>query len=670
VAAAAVRYELASRPLEISGCVVRNRIVRTSHTTGCADGGVTEEFIAFQEARARGGVGLSIMEYCAVHPSSPTELQGYDESITGGFARLTSRLHARGMKVFQQLWHGGAQGPGNKKPVRGAPARPGVNWSASAVPGPRGHVSIEMTRDQIAEIVAAYAAAAVRCRAGGMDGVEIHAGHGYLPCQFLSPLTNLRADEYGGGLEGRSRFLREVLAAVRAAAGPDYPLGVRLSATEAVPGGLEPSEVRAVAEDLTALGLVDFVDVSQGSHRSAAAMVGAMHEPHGYQVATSALVTQGLGVPTIVTGRITTLAEAEQVLASGAADLVSMVRAHIADPDLVAKSLAGREREVRPCIGCNEGCISGRRGSGMVACAVNPDVLGRPDAYPAADAPGRVMVVGAGPAGLEAARTARLCGHDVTVWEREALPGGRLRIAGLAPLRGEFARIIDWYADELHRLAVPVRYGAAVTPEIVADEDPDVVLVCTGARSRTDGIQRATARTVPGAGQSRVVSAEQALTMPAVSAGTPVLVFDDLGGYAGVGVAERFLALGCPVLHATGNPVLDADLAASSQWEPAMKRLHAHPGYASRTRSALVSLTASTATLAGLDTGAQDEVPAGLVVLLTAYQPEHALYGALGSARARAMLLGDAFLPSGLQAAVSGAYECASRLQVPARQSP
>jgi NADPH-dependent 2,4-dienoyl-CoA reductase/sulfur reductase-like enzyme len=186
-----------------------------------------------------------------------------------------------------------------------------------------------------------------------------------------------------------------------------------------------------------------------------------------------------------------------------------------------------------------------------------------------------------------------------------------------------------------------------------------------------DGIQRATPRTVPGADQSRVVSAEEALTMPPVSAGTPVLVVDDLGGYAGVGVAEYFLALGCPVLHVTGNPVLDADLAASSQWEPAMKRLHARPGYAARTRSALVSLTASTATLEGLDTGAQDEVPAGLVLLLTAYQPERALYDALGSApRARAILLGDAFLPSGLQAAVSGAYECASRLQVPARRAP
>jgi 2,4-dienoyl-CoA reductase-like NADH-dependent reductase (Old Yellow Enzyme family) len=140
VAAARGRYELASRPLEIGGCVVRNRIVRASHTTGCADGGVTEQFIAFQEARARGGAGLSIMEYCAVHPSSPTELQGYDESIIGGFTRLTSRLHPHGMKVFQQLWHGGAQGPGNKKPVRGAPARPGVNWSASAIPGPRGPI--------------------------------------------------------------------------------------------------------------------------------------------------------------------------------------------------------------------------------------------------------------------------------------------------------------------------------------------------------------------------------------------------------------------------------------------------------------------------------------------------------------------------------------------------
>lgn len=657
-----MRYELVARPLDVNGCVVANRIVRTSHTTGCADGGVTEAFIAFQEGRARGGVGLSIMEYCAVHPSSPTELQGYEDSIIEGFGRLTTRLHAHGMKVFQQLWHGGAQGPGNKKPVKGAPATRGAEWAPSAIPGPRGHVSIEMTRGQIDEIVAAYAAAAVRCRLGGIDGVEIHAGHGYLPCQFLSPLTNRRTDGYGGDLDGRGRFLRQILAAVRAATGTDYPLGVRLSATEAVPGGLEPDEIRTVAEGLVADALVDFVDVSCGSHRNAAAMVGAMHVPHGYQLATTSLVTRGLGVPTIVTGRITTLAEAEDVLASGAADLVSMVRAHIADPELVRKSLAGREREVRPCIGCNEGCISGRRGSGMVGCSVNPVVLGAAGAYPAAPAPKRIMVVGAGPAGLEAARTARLCGHHVTVYERAAVPGGRLRIASMAPLRSDSARIIEWYASELGRLAVPLHLGVTVTAELVAEQDPDVVLVCTGARARKDGIQRATATAVGGTGQANVLSAEEALALSRVAVGTQVLVFDDLGGYAGVGVAEHFLALGAAVVHATGNPQLGADLAASSQWEPAMRRLGANPSYLSLTRAALVSLTASTASLVGLDSHAEKEVGADLVVLLTAYQPERALYEALASAQAEVILLGEALVPSGLQASISGAYEAAKQL--------
>ncbi len=657
-----MRYELVASPLDINGCLVKNRIVRTSHTTGCADGGVTEAFIAFQEARAQGGVGLSIMEYCAVHPSSPTELQGYEDSIIDGFLRLTTRLHTHGMKVFQQLWHGGAQGPGYKKPVKGAPAVHGTEWAASAIPGPRGHVSVEMTRAQIDEIVAAYAAAAVRCRLGGMDGVEIHAGHGYLPCQFLSPLTNQRADEYGGDLDGRSKFLRQILAAVRAAAGTDYPLGVRLSATEAVPGGLEPDEVRTVAEQLVGGALVDFVDVSQGSHRNAAAMVGAMHVPHGYQLDTSSLVTRRLAVPTIVTGRITTLAEAEAVLASGAADLVSMVRAHIADPELIRKSLAGREHEVRPCIGCNEGCISGRRGSGMVGCSVNPVVLGTADAYPVAQASKRVMVVGAGPAGLEAARTARLCGHDVTVYERDALPGGRLRIASMAPLRSDSKRIIEWYVNELRRLRVALHLDVTVTAEFVADKDPDVVLVCTGARARKDGIQRATARAVTGVDQANVVSAEEALTTSRVVAGTRVLVFDDLGGYAGVGVAEHFLALGCTVLHATGNPVLAADLAASSQWEPAMQRLGANPHYLSLTRSALVSLTASTATLVGLDSQAEKEVGVDLVALLTAYQPERALYDALAPTRAMVILLGEALVPSGLQATITSAYEGARQL--------
>jgi 2-enoate reductase len=232
----------------------------------------------------------------------------------------------------------------------------------------------------------------------------------------------------------------------------------------------------------------------------------------------------------------------------------------------------------------------------------------------------------------------------------------------MAPLRSDSKRIIEWYVNELRRLRVALHLDVTVTAEFVADKDPDVVLVCTGARARKDGIQRATARAVTGVDQANVVSAEEALTTSRVVAGTRVLVFDDLGGYAGVGVAEHFLALGCTVLHATGNPVLAADLAASSQWEPAMQRLGANPHYLSLTRSALVSLTASTATLVGLDSQAEKEVGVDLVALLTAYQPERALYDALAPTRAMVILLGEALVPSGLQATITSAYEGARQL--------
>ena len=223
----ATPYPHVTRPLEVGGIVVPNRIVRTAHVTGLPDGGITQRHIDFQAERAKGGYGLIILEYAGVHPSSPTDIHAFEDQIVDGWARMAETVHDHGAKVFQQLWHGGAQGPGGRNPASRRYVNHGPDWSASAVPDIRGKLPVAMTKGMIDEVVEAFGAAARRCYEAGLDGVELHGGHGYLICQFLSPLTNRREDEYGGSLENRVRFPLEVFEAGRAPLFPEQSVTIR-----------------------------------------------------------------------------------------------------------------------------------------------------------------------------------------------------------------------------------------------------------------------------------------------------------------------------------------------------------------------------------------------------------------------------------------------------------
>ena len=303
-----------------------------------------------------------------MHPSSPGPIWAYTDEVIDGWSLIAERLHRLDTKVMPQLWHAGGQG---QPPDGSAP------WAPSAIADPiNGRMAQAMTKGMIDEVVAGFAAAARRAQQAGLDGVEVHGAHTYLVCAFLSPMTNLRDDDYGGGLANRMRFAREILQAIHATCGPDFVVGIRLC-TEAAEGGIEPEEAATIRRTLEDERLVDFVDVSMGGYHAFSKMIGACHEPHGYELPTSEVITRDATVPTIITGRMLSLAEAEAVLERGQADLVSMVRAMLADPELPAKSFAGQEHLVRPCIGCNEGCV-GRRFAigaavGETGCTVNPD---------------------------------------------------------------------------------------------------------------------------------------------------------------------------------------------------------------------------------------------------------------------------------------------------------
>lgn len=649
-------YPLVTSPLRIKNLTLRNRITRTAHGTGYAvDGKVTERLIAYHEARARGGVGSLFTETSGVHPTSPGPLWAFRDDIIEGWAGLAERLHAYDTKVFPQLWHGGPHVP----LPDGSPA-----WAPSPIAAPIGGTPTQsMSQGQIDEVVAGFAAAAVRALQAGLDGVEVHGGHGYLVGAFLSPMTNLRTDDYGGDLEGRSRLAREVLRSIRDAVGPDFVIGMRISGDEAIEGGIDPAAATAIRERLERDGVLDYINVSMGGYHNFGKMIGAMQEPHGYELPSSSQVTAGRGIPAIVTGRILTLREAEDVLASGAADLVSMVRALIADPELVNKTLEGREQDVRPCIGCNEGCV-GRRMAigaavGQTGCTVNPDAgfeyvsepLGK------ADAPRDVVVVGAGPAGLEAARTAALRGHRVRVFEGAERSGGFVASARRAPYRRELGVICDWLTDELVRLEVPVELGRQLDADEVVALEPDVVIAATGARERRDGVQRMRpALRVQGLELDHVATPVDVLEGRA-TARWHAVVFDDLGNYQAVGAAEYLLEAGVAVTFSTSFEGFAPDLFRSFQRDAAAARLGRFENYRLLTRTSIEKITPDAVTLRSLDGGAVIEQAADLVVLATGYDSELELHDALAQRGVDVRAAGDAVAPLLLPHAIASGRE-------------
>jgi 2,4-dienoyl-CoA reductase-like NADH-dependent reductase (Old Yellow Enzyme family) len=359
----------ALEPISINGLDIKNRVFRPGHGTYFGKGAITDSLIAYHEARARSGVGLSTLEVCCVHPSTSSNmtLYGWSDDIIPGFQRISSAMHRYGMKLFVQVWHGGHHWPN----IDGSPP-----WSASDVPSPWGFVPVPMSREQIHEIVRSFGATARRAREGGLDGVELHFGHGYLIHQFFSPITNKREDEYGGSLENRMRFGRECLEAVRAEVGQDFVVGIRISDSH-IEGGVTSEECADIVRDYSGRGLIDFVNGSMGSYHDAPSMLPAMDTPTGSMLPSSEPIVKAApeGVVRMIAGRYRTVEEADQIMREGVADMVGINRAMIADPDFFSKSLAGNGHRVRPCIGCNQGCVGGILTSPPnMGCTVNPAV--------------------------------------------------------------------------------------------------------------------------------------------------------------------------------------------------------------------------------------------------------------------------------------------------------
>jgi 2,4-dienoyl-CoA reductase-like NADH-dependent reductase (Old Yellow Enzyme family) len=649
--------ELVHRPIRIGDVDVPNRIMRSAHGTGMGQHGITDDLVAYHEARARGGVGLTVLEDAAVHRSSSpfAGLLAWDDEIVGGFERIAAVAEPHGMRLFVQLYHGG----GHRGPVDGSPA-----WSASAVPSfVTGQLPVAMTQGQIDEIVGAFADAAVRAQAGGLSGVEVSACHGYLIGQFLSRLTNHRSDGYGGSAEGRLRLLVEILEAIRAAVRPGFAVGARLSAEEGLPGGLTVDDTIVMATTLESRGLLDFLNLSLGSRFTYWKIIGAMHEPHGYEIGPCAPIARSVSVPSMVGGRITTLEAAERVLAAGDADMVSMVRATIADPDLVRKSRDGRAAQVRPCIGCNHGCMGGiHKPVPWLGCAVNA-AAGRErtagdDRLEPAATPRSVLVVGGGPAGLEAARVAALRGHRVALHEAAPELGGQLATARRAPLREDIGAIADWLAAEVRRLGVDVRCDSVVDRALVEAAAPDVVVLATGSEPRLDGLQ--TSRPLDLLERGDDAPAWSSLDVLAEDFDPPehVVVLDDVGHYEAIAVVDALRAAGSSVTFVTRYASLGSLVESSLSAAPARARF-ADARFALFGHAQLVSIGGGRAVVRSLDSGYEQDVAADGVVLVCHNVPRTALAAELGELGVELVIAGDALAPRFLERAIAEAHDVA-----------
>lgn len=483
----------------IGSLVLRNRIIVTAMGVSLAeeDGSVGDRLIAYHEAQARGGAGLIVTGVMgvawpvgAVTPGQPAIS---DDRFLPGLRRLTVAVHRHGGRIAAQLHHGGLNAgyaarwghplwaPSVPRPVKGDFGEAFLPDELAAFAGGEMPTLNVLDADGIAAAVRAYADGAARAKAAGFDGVEIHGAHGYLISSFLSPHSNRRDDDYGGPLENRARFMLEVVRAVRSAVGPDFPVWCKLDSREiGKTVGTTLDDARQVARWLEAAG-VDAItvsayhDVGQGKLHSAS---NIPHEPET-NVPAAAAIKAGVRVPVIASGRVEVDA-AEARLAQGAFDFLAMGRKLLADPELPNKLAAGRPADVRPCIYCYT-CVSTAYLRQPVRCAVRPetgyeDLAARP---PLRGVRRRIVVVGGGPAGMEAARRLDAAGHAVTLLERSERLGGTLRFAGLAYEPNE--RLLDWLRARVEASAVEVRLRTEATPDLVRSLVPDLVIVATGA---------------------------------------------------------------------------------------------------------------------------------------------------------------------------------------------
>jgi dimethylglycine catabolism A len=538
-----MRYPHLFEPIQLNQLKIRNRIVSTAHAEVYAENGVPgERYIRYYEEKARGGVGLAICGGSSpVAKDSPAQWWSSvnlarDETMEG-LAKLAETMHTHGAKIMIQATHMGRR-----------TAWHGFDWphlvtpSGVREPVHRGNAkTIEI--EEIRRIIRDYAQAARRVKASGLDGIEISAAHQHLIDQFWSPRTNHRTDEWGGSLENRLRFGIEVLKAVREEVGRDFCVGLRMCGDEFHEDGLSHEHLKEIAQAMSETGLIDYLSVigsGADTHNTLANCMPPMALPPEPFVHLAGGIKSVVKIPVMHAQSIRDAQQAERLLANGTVDMVGMTRAQIADPHMVIKIRDGREDQIKQCVGANY-CID-RQYNGLDVLCVQNAATSRertmPHIIPKSTGPKRkVVVVGAGPAGLEAARVARERGHDVVLFETHGQVGGQVNLAAKAPKREQMAGIIRWFDLETIRLGVDRRMNTEADVSMIMDERPDIVVLATGGVPHTDQVADW------GAAEGLSVSGWDILSGSVAPQGN-VLVYDGISTHAGSGVADFIASRG------------------------------------------------------------------------------------------------------------------------------
>lgn len=547
------------KPLQIKHLTIRNRVMSTSHAPGYgSEGKPKERYQLYHEEKAKGGIGLTMFggssSVAVDSPAAPwNQISVADDSVIPFFREFSDRVHRHGAALMIQLTHMGRRTRWDTENWL-----PTVSASAAREPAHR-NTPKEMEDFDFTRIIAGYAAAARRCKEGGLDGFELSAAHGHLIDQFWSPSANRRSDKYGGSLENRMRFGIEVFEAIRAEVGDDYVIGMRMSGDELIDDGLSHEDCIAIARTYAERGLIDFVNVLGGQardHLAHAISLPNMSFPVAPFLHLASGIKREAGIPVFHAQRVTDLATAARAVEEGHVDMVAMTRAHIADPHLVRKLMEGRLDDVRQCVGAGY-CIDRIYVGGDALCIQNA-ATGRertmPHVIPKAERKRRVVVVGGGPGGLEAARVCAERGHSVVLLERNAAPGGQIGIAAKATWREAMSGITRWLSQQVTKLGVDVRLGVEADRAAVEAENPDVVILATGGRPNRGDFK----------GADLAVSTWDILTGAVEPTGT-VLMYDGTGQHHGASCAEFMAKRGALVEIATPDRMVAEEVGTTNQ---------------------------------------------------------------------------------------------------------
>lgn len=634
-------FEKLFSPLKINECEVPNRLAVTAMVANfCSeDGKATEKYIAYHEAKAKGGWGLIITEDYAVnkHAMGYKFIGGlWNDDQIESHRELTERVHKYDSKIFCQIYHAGRQS--------GSLVNGGVQPMApSAIPCPwLREMPRELTIAEIEQIVEDFGDCALRAKKAGVDGVEVHAAHGYLIAQFLSTYVNKRTDKYGGNFENRTRIIREIYENIRGKVGEDFPVIIRYSMVEDMPGGRDMAESRVLAQMFEKWGF-DAINAScavYGDHNRQ--IVSPMYVGHAWQTDYVAEIKKLVSIPVFTVNRINDPRMAENILEMGIADMIGMGRGSLPDPELPNKAKSGQLDSIRYCIGCLQGCTGALYVGGPIKCLVNP-TLGRESEidYSKKDSPEKVVVAGGGPGGLEAARAAALKGHDVSIYEKGSVLGGQFISAAYPPSKGELATYTTWITNELKKLGVNIYLNSAVTKELVEEIKPDTVIVATGGTPVVPDIK--------GIDKTNVFTAEDIL-LGKVQPGNRIVVAG--GGEVGSETAAHLGMQQREVSIVEMMPSICADLDGVNKYY--LKKVLREFEVRQHTDTKVVEI---------LDDGVVVEnaqcrftIPADTVVLALGYKPNNKLEEDLKSLSCKVVTIGGAVKTSNALVAIEEGF--------------